>query len=61
MVEYKVNHPEYILFADKVGHNIYQKDDGHMRGQKFLMKRGSQPRKASSTSNIHWTIMGFTS
>ena len=35
MVEYKVTYPEYILFADEVGNNKCQKDDGHMGGQKF--------------------------
>ena len=61
MVEYKVTYPEYILFADEVGNNTCQKDDGHVGGQKFLVKRGSQPRQGSSTSDVHWTTMGFTS
>ena len=61
IVEYKVTHAEYILFADEVGNNTCQKDDGHVGGQKFLVKRGSQPRIASSTSDVHWTTMGFTS
>ena len=32
-----------------------------MGGQKFLAKRGSQSRISSSTSDVHWTTMGFTS
>ena len=36
-VEYRVTHPEYILFADEVGNNTCQKDDGHMGGQKYLV------------------------
>ena len=53
MVEYKVTHPEYILFAEKVRNFACQKDDGHMGGQKFLVKRVCQPRIASSTSDVH--------
>ena len=36
-VECRVTHPEYILFADEVGNNTCQKDDGHMGGQKYLV------------------------
>ena len=39
-VEYGVTHREYVLFADEVGNNTYQKDDGHVGGQKYLVKRG---------------------
>ena len=60
-MEYRVTHPEYILFADEVGNNTCQKDDGHMGGQKYLVKRGCQARQGSSTSDVHWTTMGFTS
>ena len=31
-----------------------------MDGRKFLVKRGCQPRKASFTSDVHWTTMKFT-
>ena len=32
-----------------------------MGGQKYLVKRGCQPRRGSSTSDVHWSTMGFTS
>jgi len=60
-VEYKITHPDHILFVDEVGNNTCQKDDGHKGGQKFLVERSSQPRTACSTSDAHWTTLGFTS
>ena len=32
-----------------------------MGGQKFLVKRGCQPRQGSSTSDVRWTMMRITS
>ena len=58
MVDYKVTHPEHVLFVYGVGDNICQKND--MDDQKFLVKRGCQPRIFSSTPNAYWTTMEFT-
>ena len=60
-VEYQVIHPDYILHVDEVGNNTCQRDDGHKGGQKFLVERGFQPRTSCSTSEAHWTTLGFTS
>ena len=60
-VEYRVTHPDYILHVDEVGNNTCQRDDGHKGGQKFLVERGFQPRTSCSTSEAHWTTLGFTS
>ena len=51
MVDYKVTHPEHVLFVYGVGDNICQKND--MDDQKFLVKRGCQPRIFSSTPNAY--------
>jgi len=60
-IQYKIIHPDYILHVDEVGNNTCQRDDGHKGGQRYLVQRGSQPRTACSTSEAHWTTLGFTS
>ena len=60
-VEYRILHPDYILHVDEVGNNTCQRDDGHKGGQKYLVERDSQPRTSCSTSEAHWTTLGFTS
>ena len=37
---YQVNHPEYMLFVDEVGNNTNMKDDGKVRGERFLKEKG---------------------
>ena len=59
-VKYKITHPEHIIYVDEVGNNTCMKDDGSKGGQRFLTARGSQARKTSSTSDAHWTTLGFT-
>ena len=53
-------HPEYVLFADEVGCNTNQKDDGKYGGEKRLTKRGSSPKQMCSSSDAHWTLFEFT-
>ena len=60
-VEYRILHPDYVLLVYKVRNNICQRDDGHKGGQKYLLRRGFQPRTSCSTSEAHWTTLGFTS
>ena len=57
---HKLIHPEYVLFADEVGCNTNQKDDGNYGGEKRLTKRGSTPKQMCSSSDAHWTLLGFT-
>ena len=59
-VEYELTHPDYILYVDEVGNNTCQKEDGSKGGQKMLVERGSEARTACSTSDAHWTTLGFT-
>ena len=59
-VEYQVTHPDYILYVDEVGNNTWQKEDGSKGGQKMLVGRGTEARTACSTSDAHWTTLGFT-
>ena len=59
-VEYEITHADHILYVDEVGNNTCQKEDGSKGGQKFLVERGTEPRNACSTSDAHWTTLGFT-
>ena len=36
---HKLIHPEYVLFADEVGCNTNQKDDGNYGGEKTIDKK----------------------
>ena len=59
-VQYKITHPDHILYVDEVGNNTCQKDDGNKGDVKYLAQRGTQSRKACSISDAHWTTLGFT-
>ena len=59
-VEYQLTHPDHILYVDEVGNNTCQKEDGGKGGQKMLIGRGTEARTACSTSDAHWTTLGFT-
>ncbi len=59
-VEYKVRHHDHIIYEDEVGNNIFQKDNGMEVGQRYLAASGTWPRKGCSSSNAHWTTLGFT-
>ena len=59
-VEYKIRHHDHIIYIDEVGNNTCQKDDGMKGGQKYLAARGTWSRKGCSTSDAHWTTLGFT-
>lgn len=59
-VEYEVTHPDHMLYVDEVGNNTCQKEDGNKGGGKYLTERCQEPRNACSTSDAHWTCLGFT-
>jgi hypothetical protein len=58
-VEYTITHSGHILYVDEVGNNTNQRDDGHKGGQKYVLARGSHRRTGCSTSDAHWTTIGF--
>ena len=60
MIEYELTHPDHVLYVDEVGNNTCQKDDGSKGGQKMLVGRGTEARTGCSTSDAHWTTLGFT-
>jgi hypothetical protein len=59
-VEYAITHSDHILYLAEVGNSTNQRDDGHKGGQKYVVARGIQPCTGCSTSDAHWTTLGFT-
>ncbi|KAL3773882.1 hypothetical protein ACHAWO_007202 [Cyclotella atomus] len=45
----KITHPDYILFADEVGCNTSQKDDGNVGGKKMLCEPKNRPRETANS------------
>ena len=40
--QFKLTHPELVLFMDEVGNNMSQKEDGNIGGQKLLVDLAQQ-------------------
>ena len=38
-VKIRINHPEWLLFGDKVGTGISQKDEGYVGGQRCVSRK----------------------
>ncbi len=53
--------PNWILFADKVGCNTSQMDDGHAGGEKLLVAWGDVPQQQASGKDHHFTMLPITS
>lgn len=56
----KILYPEYLLFADETGCNTSQKKDGHYGGRKLVGERGTTPKTIASSTDKHFTVLGFT-
>lgn len=56
----EIIHPDMILFADETGCNTSQKKDGHFGGRKLVTQRGTVPKTISSSTDKHFTVLGFT-
>jgi hypothetical protein len=59
--EIKINHPDYILFADESGCQTNQKQDGNFGNRKYIVKHGTTPQVICSTADHQFTILSFTS
>jgi len=57
--EYFLLYPEKLLFADEVGKNTSQANDGNVGGEKSLCFAGGQPQQRANMNNAHFTILGF--
>lgn len=58
--QYKITHPEMILFVDECGSNTNQKNDGQVGGQKFIFsKGGDNTGTLGSNTDLHFTVLCF--
>ena len=58
--QYKITHPEMILFVDECGSNTNQKNDGQVGGQKYIFsKDGDNTGTLGSNSDLHFTVLCF--
>ena len=56
---YKLQHPEYLLFVDKVGSNTNGEKD-KTANEKILCHTDDRPHQVSSSSDHRYTTLGFT-
>ncbi len=47
----QITSPHYIMFADKSRFSTSQKKDGHISGQKFVVKSGTVPQTMASSTD----------
>jgi hypothetical protein len=59
--EFKIDHADYILFADESGCQTNQKQDGNVGNRKFIVEHGTRPQTICSTADHRFTILPFTS
>ena len=59
-VEHRLKHPEYVLFVDEVGNNTNMKEDGRVGGERLLKAKGTKASISASTTDAHYTVLGFT-
>ena len=56
-----VGHPTYFLIVDEVRGNVSQKGDGCRGGIQFMHERGLVPKKVTSNTHGHLTLLVFSS
>lgn len=59
-VTIEITHLKWILFANEVGTDTSQKDDGHVGGQKFVTAKGARANIKSSHADGRFTTIGLT-
>ena len=59
-VTHNVKHPNYMLFVDEVGSNTNMKGNGNIGSKRLLKAKGSQARVLAATTDVHFTVLGFT-
>ena len=60
LVKIEVTHPQWILFGDKIGTDISQKNNGHVEGQHIFTAKGTRANIKSSHKNGRFTVIGLT-
>jgi hypothetical protein len=59
---YKLLHPEYVLFVDETGCNTNMKADGHVGGEKFLLPCDDVDCGNDGVcTDLHFSVLCFTS
>ena len=60
---YKLTHPEYLLFVDETGCNTNQLNDGKVGGELYLVPKNSEDAAApaGATTDLHFTVLPFIS
>ncbi len=57
----KIDHPDYILFADESRCQTNQKQDGNVGNRKYMVEHDTRPQVICSTADHRFTILPFTS
>lgn len=59
-VNHKLVHPDYFIHVDEFGDNIDMTGDKSKGGERFVVGKNAPARTEASTSNCHYTVLGFT-
>jgi len=59
-IKVEITHPQWLLFGDKVGTDIIQKDDGHVGGQKCITEKVTRANIKSSHKDGRFNVIGLT-
>ena len=59
--EIKIDHKDYMLFADESGCKTNQKADGRVGNTKYIVERGTLPQTICCTNDHRFTVLPFTS
>jgi len=59
--EFKTDHLDHILFADRSGCQTNQKQEGNVGNRKYIVKHATRPQVICSTADHRFTILPFTS
>ena len=57
--EFKIDHPDYILFADESRCQTNHKQDGNVGNRKYIVKHDTRPQVICSTANHLFTFLPF--
>ena len=57
----KIDHPEYLVFADETGCQTNMKKDGDVAGTTYICPKGTVPQIMCCTNDHRFTVLPFTS
>ena len=56
----KIIHPERCLYADEIGCDTCQEEDGHIGGAKYIAPKGMKPLLRGCKTSNRWTLFAIT-